>query len=229
MIRSVFSALVLSMALVLSVPAHANSGELLNFIGLGNLQPVGDFYDGGGLSVTPNYGVSFSSNFFGLRSIDNGGAGNFSSTPISTPAIFINGTTGAMATGTMNVWSGFSGGINFFYSAGFTAGQTETVTLWSGVNGTGTVLGTIVLGNNSGGCTFPAYCNWTNVGVTLGTGITAKSVTFTGPANQLGLTDITLNNNATAIPEPSSIYLLGTGMGLLSLGSLRRFFVNTRQ
>ena len=228
MIRSAFSATVLSIALLLSVPAHANSGELMNFVGLGNLQAVGNFYNGGGLPNTPNYGVSFSSNFFGLKPESAGGDGNFSGTPLtcssgqSCPIIFIDGTYGTLAKGVMNVAPGFSSGINFVFSAAFTGGQTETVTLWSGANGTGTVLATVTLANNDGSCSGTSYCNWSQVGLSFSG--TARSVTFNGPADALGLTDITLGSSKTAVPEPSAIYLIVTGLGAISFTRLRRFF-----
>lgn len=226
MVRSMLKMVVfVVVALLGSVCAFANSGELLNFNGLQNGQQVLNFYNGSGLPATPNYGVTFSSNFFGLISAYNGGSGNFLSTPTTTPAIWIgNAATGAPATGVMNVANGFTGGINFFFTAGFANGQTGTVTVWSGANGTGTVLATITLGNNDGSCgIFPAYCNWSNVGATF-TG-TAHSVTFSGPANELGLADITIGSNSTAVPEPSSIYLIGTGIIALSLGKMRRLLV----
>jgi len=50
-------------------------------------------------------------------------------------------------------------------------------------------------------------------------------VTFSGPANELGLADITLGSNSTAVPEPSTIYFLATGLTGLSVGSIRRFFL----
>jgi len=222
MVRFVSSAVVLSVFLLASISAHANSGDLMTFQGLGDLQPVGNFYNGSGPFGTPNFGVTFSSNFFGLRSVFNGGGGNFSATPTGTPAIFVNGTTGMSTTGMMNVNAGFSNGINFFYTAGFTSSQNEVVKVWSGANGTGTVLATIVLANNNGGCSAPLYCNWSDA--VLGFSGTAKSVTFTGPANEIGFADITIGSNTTALPEPSSIYLLGTGLAGISIAKVRRFF-----
>jgi len=229
MTRRLFSAIVLSLVLFFSASAFADSGELLNFQGLGDSQTVGNFYNGSGLASTPNYGVTFSSNFFGLKPAANGGSGNFSSSvtgPTGTftigTAIFIGGTLGSQVTGTMNVAPGFSNGINFYYTAGFSAGQTETVTIWSGANGTGTVLATIVLGNNNGSCSAPLYCNWTVAGASFSG--TAHSVTFSGPANELGLADITLGSSTTAVPEPSPVYLLGTGLIAISFGKTRKFF-----
>jgi len=223
MIRSALIALTVALtALFFSAsPAYANSGELMTFQGLGDLQPVGNFYNGGGLANTPNYGVTFSSNFFGLRAIANGGAGNFAPTPTGTPAIFMNGPTGSMVTGVMNVAPGFSNGLNFFYTAGFTGNQTETVTIWSGSNGTGTVLATISLANNNSSCTTPAYCVWSNVQESFSG--TAHSVTFSGPANEIGFADITLNSSTTAVPEPSSLYLMGLGLAGVSAGQIRKW------
>jgi hypothetical protein len=220
MVRPVLGSLVF-LALLVSfsaTPALANSGELLNFQGLGDLQPVGNFYNGGGLVNTPNYGITFSSNFYGLKSIYQGGSGAFAPDPTGTPAIFVNGPTGTNVTGYMNVNGGFTGGIQFFYTAGF----SETVTVWSGANGTGTVLATISLSPNNGSCgSFPPYCNWTTAGLTFSG--TAQSVTVSGTADGIGIADITIGSSSTAIPEPSSIYLLGTGLVGVSLGQIRRF------
>lgn len=213
--RVVSRAAVLPIFLLLTAFAFANSGELLSFQGLGSLQQVGNFYNGSGLSGTPNYGVTFSSNFFGLKNPP----GVFAPTPTGTPAIFLCPTcmAGTPITGVMDVAPGFSNGLNFFYTAGFTNGATETITIWSGVNGTGTVLATLTLSNNNGNC---SYCIWSDIGVKFSG--TAMSVTFSGPADQLGLADITLGSSTTAIPEPSSIYLMGTGLGVVLLGGLRR-------
>ena len=222
MMRSV---VILSVVLLVSVFAFANSGELMNFNGLQNMQEVGNFYNGGGPPTTPNYGITFSSNFFGLRSIYNGGSGNFSATPVGTPAIFISngsGPNGAMVMGTMNVAPGFANGLNFFYTSGFAPSQYETVTIWSGTNGTGTVLATINLANNNGACTAPLYCNWSNAGVSFSG--TAHSVTFTGPANELGLTDITVGSATSAVPESGTVYLFGLGLAAVSLSRLRWLF-----
>ena len=213
---STFAAIVLLMS---SSAAYAHSGELLNFQGLGDLQTVGDFYNGAGISGTPNYGITFSSNFLGLRSVFQGGSGAFALDPTRTPAIFINGTPGTNVTGYMNANNGFSGGIQFFYTAAF----SETVTVWSGANGTGTVLATISLSPNNGSCSgFPTYCNWTSIGLNFSG--TAKSVSFTGAADGIGIADITVGADTTAVPEPATLALLGTGLLGISSRRIRDFF-----
>jgi hypothetical protein len=209
-VRTMFMLALLLLTGISSAVANTNtSAELLNFGGLQNLQPVGNTYSG----------VSFSSNILVLRAVGRNGSGAFAPDPTQTPIIFINGVTGSPATGTINVAAGFSTGIQFYFSAGF----NESVTVWSGANGTGTILATLALSPNNLPCTgFPSYCNWTSA--SLGFSGTAKSVTFTGPANGLGIADITLNSTTSAIPEPSSIYLLATGLGAMGFRGIRRFW-----
>lgn len=225
MSRSVSAAFVLTALLLLpfaSARADSSKPELLNFIYLQNLQSVGNFYDGGGGPGVPNYGVTFS-NFWGLRS---GGGGNFSPDPLNTPIVFINstynGASGNQVTGTMNVAPGFSNGLNFFYTAAFQSNQSETVTIWSGTNGTGTVLATLKLSSNDTSCVPASFCTWTDVGVKFSG--TAYSVTFSGPSDQIGIGDITINSPMTALPEPSSFYLLGMGLVGVYAGRIRRLF-----
>lgn len=221
MARSALGVLILAVLFLslAAAPAMGSSvAELLNFQSLGDLAPVGNFYNGGGLPTTPNYGITFSSNFIGLRSVYMGGSGAFTPDPAQMPAIFVSGANGAMVTGTMNVTNGFSSGIQFFYTAGF----SQTVTVWSGVNGTGIVLATISLAPNNGSCTtFPTYCNWSSAGLNFNG--TAKSVTFTGTADGIGISAITVGSSTTVIPEPSSIYLFLTGVGAVSLSQVRKF------
>lgn len=219
MVRRLSIFLSVSLFFLLSVSfASADSVDFMNFNYLKDGQQVGTFYAGGsGNSGVPNFGITFSSNFYGLRSEFQGGSGAFMPDPTGTPVIFITGTNGSPVTGSMTVANGFSSGLNFLYSAAF----QETVTVWSGANGTGTVLATIALAVNDGNCSTVSFCNWTVAGGSFSG--TAGSVTFSGPANTMGLTDITLGQSTSAIPEPSSIYLLGTGIVGCGVQGLRRF------
>jgi hypothetical protein len=220
MVRRLSIALAVSLWFMLSVSfANANPLDFLNFNYLKNGQQVGNFYDGGSSNPgVPNLGVTFSSSFYGLHSEFSNGGGAFLQDVTQTPIIFMEGATGSQVTGFMNVAGGFTTGIDFIYTAAF----QQTATIWSGTSGTGTVLATISLAANDASCSNVGYyCNWSDAGVRFSG--TAKSVTFSGPANTMGLTDITLGNSATAIPEPSSIYLLGIGIAGCCAQGLRRF------
>ena len=213
MVRSVSAALTLSLLLLLSASfAHANSVDLLTFQGLQDGQAVGNFYNGAGVASTPNYGVTFSSNFIGLRPSTLGGSGALPADPISSPYIYINSST---LPGIMNVASGFTSGLNFFY----VALSNETITVWSGANGTGTVLASMTLSASCSGS--PSNCIWFDAGLSFSG--TAQSVTFSGPGNGIGVSVITVGQSTTAVPEPSPIYLLGTGLLCIGTYQLRRF------
>jgi PEP-CTERM motif len=209
-LRTTFMLGLLLLVGISSALANSRPGaELLDFGGLQNVEQAGTTYSE----------VSFSSNILVLRAVGRNGSGAFAPDPTQTPIIFIKGVTGSPATGISNVAAGFSTGIQFYSTAGF----GESVTVWSGYNGTGTILATLALSPNNLPCTgFPCYCNWTSA--SLGFSGTAKSVTFTGPADGLGIADITLNSATSAIPEPSSIYLLATGLGAMGFGGIRRFW-----
>jgi hypothetical protein len=209
-LRTTFMIGLLLLVGISSALASSSPGaELLDFGGLQNMQQVGTAYRG----------VSFSSNILVLRVVGRKGSGAFAPDPTRTPIIFINGVTGSPVTGVIDVAAGFSTGIQFYFTAGF----GESVTVWSGYNGTGTILATLALSPNNLPCTgFPSYCNWTSA--SLGFSGTAKSVTFTGPANGLEIADIALNSTTSSIPEPSSIYLLATGLGAMGFGGIRRFW-----
>jgi hypothetical protein len=157
--------------------------------------------------------VTFSSNVIALRpsSLSVGGGG-LGPDPNSTPYIYISNST---LPGIMNVAGGFTSGLNFFYASL----ANETITVWSGTNGTGSILASMSL---SGSCSSsPGGCQWFDTGLSFSG--TAQSVTFSGPANGIGISNITLGQSTTAVPEPSSIYLMG--IGLLGIGTfqLRRF------
>ena len=112
----------------------------------------------------------------------------------------------------MNVAGGFKTGFLFFHSATTLPG---TVTVWSGLNGTGTLLATLTLPPN-GSCTpGPNFCHRTAEGVTFSG--TVESVNFSGTANEIGFDNITIGSatpggGPTPTPEPATMLLLGLGL-----------------
>ena len=96
----------------------------------------------------------------------------------------------------MNVLNGFDTGFSFFY----TSSRAGTVTIYDGLDGTGTVLGTVAIVSQHDDCGSGdpngSFSCWAPVGVTFSG--TAFSVNFGGVANQTGFDNITLGSD---VPE----------------------------
>lgn len=107
----------------------------------------------------------------------------------------------------MNVDAGVVGGLAFSYASPTAA--VGAVKAYSGLNGTGALLGSLDLAANTTG----GYDNWT--AVTFSFAGTAKSFDLTGSANAVAL------DNISAVPEPTSALLMLAG-GVALLGLRRR-------
>lgn len=194
-----------------ALPAFA-APIVLDFEGVGDLNAVGDFYNGGGGT---NYGVSFSEDTLAVVDADDGGSGNFANEPSSNTIMFFLEANNAV----LNNAAGFDTGFSFYYSSSTAA----TVTVWDGVNATGNILGTITLdAQHTTGCVGDpsgTFCNWTNVGVAFAG--TAKSIDFGGTANQTGFDNITFGSS-TALPEPGTYALMALGLAGIGFTARRR-------
>ena len=199
--------IVLPLALLAASSAAAFAGPMvLNMSGLGDQESILNYFNGGfggnGGGPGPADGIVFSSNSLAIISGSQGGTGNLDNNPSGGPvAFFLSG-----AADTMNVAAGFTTGFSFFYSA-TVAGS---VTVWSGVNGTGTELADIALNPNTPGAACPSgdifgYCEWDPVGVTFSG--TAESVNFGGSADRIAFDEITVGSQTAGgspvVPEPS--------------------------
>jgi hypothetical protein len=175
-----------------SAPAKA---VVLTFEGLADQQPVGNFYNGG---AGGSYGITFT-NAYVATEASIGGSAPYTSEPSRfTTMAFYNLGTGLWNTGVMNVSGGFDTAISFFYSS---PTVPATVTVYDGLNGSGTVLASLPLSTQ-----IPAYSSFDPV-VMIFSG-TAHSVTFSGATGYpVAYDDITIN----AVPEPSTALLFGTG------------------
>jgi len=215
--------LLLVSLLVLSVVSATAGTTVLTFEGLQDEEAILNYYNGGfggnGSGPGPNYGITFGADSLAIISGANGGSGNFSGAPsMPTIAFFLSG-----AGDVMDVPAGFDTGFSFYYSA---INDSGTVNVYSGLDGTGSLLASIYLPvTPSGGspeCTYGAFCPWFPIGVSFAG--TAESAVFTGTANQIGFDNITLGaSTPVGAPEPTTLALLGSGLlGLLGMNRRRK-------
>jgi hypothetical protein len=190
-----------------AAPASAEI-VVLDFEGIGDGLPVGDFY-------APDY--IFSDATLALVDADAGGGGNFANEPSPNTIMFFLDANNAV----LNVTDGFTTGFSFWY----TSSTVATVTVYSGLDATGDVLGTIDLdaqfNDDCVGDPTGDFCNWTAIGV-LFEG-TAFSIDFGGTANQTGYDNITFGSDRPGgIPEPATWAMMILGFGLVGATARRR-------
>ena len=200
---------ILVLAALLAVePGVAAGGPVLTFEGLKNFEAIENYYNGGkgslGTGPGPKYGITFSSN--ALAYIPGEQSGKVTPYPgdPSPPTVMLLGALGqGLAPGqpisaTMDVSGGFTGGLLFYDIA---IVKKATVTIWSGLDGTGKQLAQMNLplvpaGNEAFGPPIAMMFSGT-----------AKSVVFSGGNDELAFDDITFG-----VPEPASWLLLACGI-----------------
>jgi len=199
-----------AVAVLMAIPAVANSAVSFTFSGLSNNEQALNYFSGGygslGSGPGPNYQITFSPG----AGIVGRAKGNL---------LAGNGTI------VMDVHTEFANSFKLAY----VTLAPEVVSVWSGYDGSGFLLATMTLIPN-GWCHALTHCGLAHAGVPFpGTG---ASVTSSGAGGGFGIGSIKLGtrywtkplagaSSTAAIhpvvtPEPSSIILLPTGLaGLL--------------
>ena len=186
---------------------------------------INDFYNGGtsGAGTSgPDYGVTFSRalnaaclNSLTVSSCDRVSKGGLGPEDLQESALEFNSPISAF----MDVAGGFTTDLQLNY---VTSLFKVSISLWSGLDGTGSLLATLSLPANAVGC--PDYgdaelCPFTSAQVSF-SGI-ARSVQFSGVAADFD--DITF----TAAPEPSTWAMMAIGFASLGFAAVRRKAVPT--
>ncbi|HVR52912.1 MAG TPA: PEP-CTERM sorting domain-containing protein [Pseudorhodoferax sp.] len=154
-------------------------------------------------------GVSFGGGVLGLQNDELGPY--FSNAPSAKGVMFTFGDDA-----TMNVADGFSDAISFWYSS--TAAAFNAVNIWSGLNGTGTLLASFdLLGNAQNGCDDTAWCHFDQLSASFA-GV-AYSLSFNGDPS-IAFDNIALGSND--VPEPASMLLVSLGLAGLAASKRRR-------
>jgi hypothetical protein len=121
----------------------------------------------------------------------------------------------------INVAAGVDSSIDFFYTS--PAALTGAIKAYSGVNGTGTLLGSFNVAANdfstftdTDGSVLAVYDSWTHASFNFA-GV-AKSFDLTAAAGAVGFDNMNIN----AVPEPESYALGLVGLGLIGTFARRR-------
>lgn len=205
--RTIVSVAVVVMSAALTQgAANAGTPVLIDFektwdFGNGD---INEYYNGGsaadGSTGAPNFGVSFAN----LSGLSNDALG-----PYYANAPSSQGVAYSHDTAFMNVAVG-ADALSFYYSTA--ADVTGAIKAYSGLNGTGTLLGTVNLIANSQG----SYDSWTQASLSF-TGL-AQSFDLSGASSTVAFDNITV----AAVPEPSIYLSLLCGLGVVGFVAARR-------
>jgi hypothetical protein len=188
---------VLAAGLLSAAPAYSAT-VTLDFEGTSSFASVADFYSG--------LDVSFGLDALG---ISNDAAGPYFSNAPTPGAVM----TAVGPSAAMNVAHGFKGSASFFYSAT----ENTSVSVYSGLDGTGDLLGTVNLVANAqnGGCSDSPFCFWSLA--TLDFAGVAQSLQFGSAASVAGFDNVTFTS---AVPLPAAAWLMMSALG--GLGAFAR-------
>lgn len=183
----------LALALGLASPAFAAVPLSVDFEKNWSFDEVANTYAAQGVSFTNVLGLS---NGDGLGSLANGDY--YAGAPSSQGVAFVQLDGVTTTTAYMNVDTGVHGALSFFHAGT----DTFTINAYSGLNGSGSLVGTVTVGATGG------YDSWKH-----------GLLSITGAAKSFDLSSsngVAAFDNISAVPEPSSIALLLAGGALIA-------------
>ena len=197
-----------ALALLAAAPTLASASFLVDFEKSWDYSngEVDGYYSGGSAadnSTGPNLGVSF----VGVSGLSNDPSFTYYSGAPSPQGVGYAHTASVGDMAYMNVGLGVYRALSFYYSSPSDA--LGAIKAYTGLNGTGTLLGSFDLVANSA-----AYDIWTPVTFTFNGA--ARSFDLSGSANVVAL------DNISAVPEPGSALLVLLAGGALLLARTRR-------
>lgn len=156
-------------------------------------------YYGGGSAADGTSGPDLGVSFAGVSGLSNDASFTYFTNAPSLQGVAYAHTFAAGDNAFMNVAAGVDSALAFYYSSPSTI--AGAVKAYSGLNGTGSLLGTLDLAANAG----DTYNVWTPVRFLFNG--TARSFDLTGTANLAALDNISVS----AVPEPSTMLLMLCG------------------
>ncbi|MGO9931178.1 MAG: hypothetical protein ACLPV8_05130 [Steroidobacteraceae bacterium] len=205
--------------------------ETLTFGGQVNATNINTFFDGGADAygtaggAANDVGVTFSTPAEFLNAGYNGtgfngGTGKFENVPSGATGVLYMASVPTATTPILDDAAGFSA-ISLNYSLLSNGSYGSTISLYSGLDGKGNLVGTLTLSpaGTTIACasTHDEFCTWSSASTTL-SGV-AESAVFNGDARTYTEFDAVALN--TTVPLPASLWLMLGGVGLLGFGRLR--------
>ncbi|TDP85816.1 putative secreted protein with PEP-CTERM sorting signal [Aquabacterium commune] len=204
------SALSLLALAVVPAVSSATSAFVIDFNNLGDIYTSVD-------NAYAAQGVSFTNV---LTLVNGDGLGALAGGNYYTPAANLgSGVAFVQLDGTVNTASymNVASAVDYKLSFDYTAISDVTISAYSGLNGTGTFLGSYTLAGN--GSTLEADV-WTNT--TFNFNGQAQSFALTGLSEFAAPGAFVAIDNITAVPEPTSLALLAAALGVVGFAARRR-------
>jgi hypothetical protein len=207
-----------ALGLLSGAPARGGS-IVLTFQGLLNGEQVENFYNAGlgsmGSGPGPTFGATFTADAFVLTDMK-----HYSGEP-TPPEVMLLGDNsvpgGQQIAATMNVAGGLVSDFSFYYGSIESTDAPQSVKIYSGLNGTGTILGSMALMMTPGSSNNPLnpQAVFTATPVDIPFPGVAHSVVFTGGNQQIVFDNIQFT---PAVPAPASLVLLAESALCLLVG-----------